>query len=94
MIKHIVLWKLKNPEAAGEIMEGLQSLPAHIPQIREFEVGLCIGTGEAAADVALLSSFENCADLQSYLEHPEHCKVATRIRELTCDRRVADYEIG
>ncbi len=92
MIKHIVLWKLKDRAQAAEMKAALEALPAKIPQIVTFEVGICLAAGEALADVALYSEFASLADLETYVAHPEHQKVVAFIRPLVSERRVADYE--
>lgn len=91
MIKHIVLWKLNDRSKAGVMKSALEALPAVIPQIREFEVGVGTEAGEVFADISLVSAFDNAEDLQAYLQHPEHQKVVVLIRGLAAERRVADY---
>lgn len=92
MIKHIVFWKLKDRSSAADIKAALDTLPARIPAIATLEVGICAGTGEAMADIALYSEFASRADLEAYIEHPEHRKVVDFVRPLVSERRVADYE--
>ena len=101
MIKHVVMWRLKD-EAGGQPKEAnirdmkgwLESLPARIPQIRSFEVGLNINPSERAWDVVLVSSFEDEADLAAYSSHPQHQAVVASIRAVTAEVRVVDYVAG
>jgi hypothetical protein len=93
MIKHIVVWRLKDRSKAESMKAALEALPAAIPQIRSFEVGICMEPGESLADIALVSTFESNADLQAYVVHPAHQKVVALIRELAAERRVADYVV-
>jgi len=93
MIKHIVVWKLKDRSKAEFMKAALEALPAAIPQIRAFEVGICMEAGESLADIALVSTFDSKADLQAYVVHPAHQKVVAIIRELAAERRVADYVV-
>lgn len=55
MITHIVLFKLKeaDPQIAAEMRRRLLELPARIPEIRHFEVGLNVVESPRAYDVAL-----------------------------------------
>ena len=83
MLKHIVLFKLKeNAEGASKeqnakkIKADLEALKGVIPQIRHIEVGINCIPGDAAYDVALYSSFADEKDLSIYMKHPEHVKVA------------------
>ena len=72
MIKHIVMWKLKDfaEEAnkavnAQKIKELLESLKDKIKEIKHIEVGINIINSDASADVALYSEFECMEDLIS-----------------------------
>lgn len=91
MIKHIVLWKLHDRTQAGAMKAALDGLPARIPEIHKLEAGICADSGDALADIALYSEFKSEADLQTYIQHPEHQKVVAFIRPLVSERRVADY---
>ena len=100
MIKHIVLWKLKEEaegrskkENAFELKNRLEALKSQIPEILQLEVGLSIESGETVSDVALYSSFKDKAALEIYQKHPEHQKVVGYVRQITAERRVVDYEI-
>ncbi len=98
MIKHIVVWKLKEhaeggskEENARKIKAGLEALKNKIPQIQRIEVGLnCIPSG-AAYDLALYSEFANEKDLDVYQKHPEHQKIADFVAKVREDRVVVDY---
>lgn len=92
MIKHIVLWRLRDRANAPAIKSKLEALPAMIPAIRKLEVGVNIIPGDAVADVALYSEFDSLADLETYMNHPEHQNVVAFIRPLASERRVADYQ--
>ena len=101
MIKHVVMWRLKDEagggsrEASARAVQGwLEELPARIPQIRSFEVGLNINPSERAWDVVLVSSFEDEADLATYSSHPRHQAVVASIRAVTAEVRVVDYVAG
>lgn len=91
MIKHIVLWKLKDRSKAAEMKAALDALPAKIPQIAGFEVGINKEAGESLADIALISAFATQADLDTYINHPAHQIVVAFIRPLVSERRVADW---
>lgn len=93
MIKHIVLWKLKDRSKAVEMKAALDTLPALISQIAEFEVGINKEAGESLSDMALSSAFATQADLETYVNHPAHQAVVAFIRPLVSERRVADWII-
>ena len=99
MVKHIVLWKLKDnldgkpkKELAAELKSALEGLKRNIPGIRALEVGLNTNPAETASDVSLYTEFKTQADLDAYQKHPEHLKVVEFVKKVTTERRVSDYE--
>lgn len=101
MIKHIVLWKLKEVSECGDRLQNarkmkqdLEALKAVIPQIRHIEVGLNSIPSDASYDVALYSEFESEKDLDIYQKHPEHLKVAEFVGKVRERRVVVDYHVG
>ncbi len=100
MIKHIVMWKLKDSargvskeENAMELKSVLEDLKSKIDVIKEIEVGIDFNKSAAAYDVALYSVFDSRDDLQTYQKHPEHVKVVDFVNEIRDERVVVDYEI-
>ena len=99
MIKHIVMWKLKDShegmskdELIVKIKQDLEGLKSAIPAIKTMEIGKNFNELSASYDVALYSEFESKEDLEIYQKHPEHVKVAKFIRQIRTDVAVADYE--
>ena len=66
MIKHIVLFTLKDPANAPKVKALLDSCKDIVPGIREFEVGIKTEGLEATADVVLVSTFDDAAALAAY----------------------------
>ena len=100
MIKHIVMWTLKDEaegadkaESAAEMKRQLSALPALIPCIRELEVGVGVFAASPACDVVLYTVFASRADLDAYQAHPEHQKVVGFVKQVAASRSVVDYEI-
>lgn len=98
MLKHIVLFKLKeSAEGAGreenarKIKAQLEALTSRIPQIMHLEVGINCVPGDAAYDVAVYSEFANAQDLDAYLKHPEHIQAAVFVGKVRESRVVVDY---
>lgn len=92
MIKHIVMWTLKDPADAPKMKTLLESCRAVVPGIVAFEVGTRTVGLEASADVVLYSAFEDQAALAAYQQHPHHLDVAAQIGPLRQTRTVLDYE--
>lgn len=98
MVKHIVMWKLKDfaegssrIENAKHIKELLESLKDKIAEIKSIEAGININNSDSAYDVVLYSEFEDDAALEAYQNHPEHIKVADFIGKVKEHRVVVDY---
>ena len=99
MIKHIVLWKLKNfaegagkPQNAEKMKKDLEALKNTISVIRRIEVGLNMMPSDAAYDIALYAEFANEKDLDAYQKHPEHLKIADFVGKVRESRVVVDYK--
>jgi hypothetical protein len=99
MIKHVVMWKLKNfaedadkTRNAKRIKIELEALRNTIPQIFHLEVGINFLESDAAYDVVLFSVFKNEKDLELYQNHPDHRAVAEFVGKVKEDRAVVDYK--
>jgi hypothetical protein len=100
MIKHIVLWKLKEhaegkskADNAAKLKRELEGLASKIKEIRKLEVGVNFNTVQDAYDLGLVSEFATKDDLDLYQNHPEHQRVAGLLRRLRESRIVVDYEM-
>lgn len=100
MVKHIVLFKLKDEapeaqklEAMNRFKAAIEALPARIPVIRKIEVGLNINPGEAWS-IGLYSEFDSLEDVKSYAVHPDHVAAGKLLAEVKESRACVDYEIG
>ena len=99
MIKHVILWKLKEELSDSEkaavkekIKCGLEGLEGKIPGLLDITVQICPLAG-SNAEVMLDSSFESEEALKGYAVHPEHVRVAdTFVRPYTQVRMCMDYE--
>lgn len=102
MLKHIVMWKLKETEGSSKqenvlkMKAMLENLPEHIKEIEFFEVGLSyLDTADVSnSNLVLHSEFENEAALKAYAEHPEHLKVVDFAKQVVAERRVVDHLVG
>ncbi len=99
MVKHIILWQLKDELSAEEkiavkqgIKEGLEGLKGKVPGLLDIKVNI-EPLASSNADVMLDSEFEDEAALKGYAIHPEHVKVAdNNVRPYTKTRVCMDYE--
>ncbi len=100
MVKHVILWTLKDEYSAEEkenikqgIKEGLESLKGKVPGIVDIKVNIN-GLPSSNADLMLDSTFESEDALKNYSTHPEHVAVAdSKVRPYTKIRSCLDYTI-
>ena len=102
MVKHIILWRLKDELTADEkakvkqeIKAGLEGLAGRIPGLLSIEVNVDGRLDSSNADVMLDSTFVDEAALKAYAVHPEHVAVADgKVRPYTCLRTCLDYVVN
>ena len=100
MVKHIILWQLKDEfseeekmEIKKEIKDGLEGLQGKISGLLDIKVNI-YGLDSSNADLMLDSTFENEQYLKEYAIHPEHVKVADgKVRPFTKNRVCIDFEV-
>lgn len=100
MVKHIILWKLKenlspeeNATVRKNIKEQLEALKGKVPGLTDITVHIA-PLPSSNAEVMLDSTLENEEALKGYQTHPEHVKVAdTYVRPYTQVRMCMDYEM-
>ncbi len=99
MVKHIILWQLKDEFTAEEkenikagIKSGLEGLQGKIPGLIDIHVQT-EGLPSSNTDVMLDSTFEDEAALKAYAVHPAHVEVAdNNVRPYTKSRSCLDFE--
>ena len=100
MIKHIVMWKLKD-EAEGadraanarEMKRRLDQCANIVPGQLAFEVVLAQPGLEATYDVVLYSEFADKAALDAYIAHPTHKALVPFIGAIREGRQCMVYEV-
>lgn len=101
MIRHIVMWKLKD-EAEGASREKnaeklkliLEGLKTSIEEIKNVEVGIQVnGDDDEALDVVLICDFANDLDFKMYTRNPAHKKAVKFIESVVEKRVFVDYHV-
>ncbi|MDM8336985.1 Dabb family protein [Mediterranea massiliensis] len=99
MVKHIVLFKLKDEapeaeklEAMNSFKKAIEALPAKIAVIRKIEVGLNMNPGETWS-IALYSEFDSLDDVKFYATHPDHVAAGKLLAAVKENRACVDYEV-
>lgn len=95
MVKHIIIWKLKeehnNDKVKKDIKENLENLKGQIPGLLEIEVSIN-PLKSSNGDVLLYSVFENEEALKTYAYHKKHVYVADNfVRPFTKERNCMDF---
>jgi hypothetical protein len=98
MIRHIILFKLKDFSSESERNEALQnvlvtfrSLVGQIPQIRQFRVEPDCVQGPSSYDVIIDSTFNSIEDLKAYQAHPAHIDAVALNRQWSETKIGGDY---
>ena len=96
MVKHIILWKLKDEFNTEKVKLGIKSslegLLGVVPNLVEINVETET-LPSSNVDVMLYSVFTDFEALKNYAVHPEHVKAAdTFVRPYTETRACFDYE--
>ena len=92
MIKHIVMFKLKDRSTAPQMKARLMEIEGNIDVIREWEVGINIGESSKPYDVVVYSAFDSLADVATFRKHPKHVEVVESIKPLIETSGTVDYE--
>ena len=99
MIKHIVMFKLKEAEGrteyenAIEAQKRFENVIANVKELKKGEV--VINSDKAPASnytISLLCDFDNIDDLNAYQVHPAHVEFGKFIGTVKTDRACIDYE--
>lgn len=101
MIRHIVMWKLKEKAAgatkkknAAKLKLILEGLKTNIEEIKAVEVGIQINDDEKdSLDVVLTCDFETDLDFQMYTRNAHHKKAEEFIKSVAEKRYFVDYNV-
>lgn len=86
MLTHVVCWKYKaeiSAETRDEHRAMLRNLKQIIPEVIDLKVGADVLHLERSFDTALVATYENLTDLETYNAHPEHQKVVAFGRDIS-----------
>ncbi|NTU97637.1 MAG: Dabb family protein [Chlorobiaceae bacterium] len=99
MIKHIVIWRLKDFAEGNQkevnaaiVKRKLESLSGRIPGMSLIEAGIDFSRSDSSGDIVLYCEFSGRDALDTYQKHPEHVAIKDFIGNVTQERRVVDYE--
>ena len=94
MIKHIVMYKLKNPsiENCKAMVDKFMSMEGKIDILKSVQAGFDILKRERSFDVCLECVFDSRQDMELYQSHPVHIPVKEFVGGLVEKAHSVDYE--
>lgn len=94
MIKHIVLFKLKNPteENIEKAVQVVKDMEGKIEVMISMEIGVNFVKSQRASDISLTAIFSTVEDLNIYQQHPAHMPLKVYMREVCASISSVDYE--
>ena len=100
MVKHIILWQLKDELSLQEkelvkkeIKAGLEDLQGKVPGLLDIHVQIS-ALDSSNADLMLDVTLEDAEALKGYAVHPDHLAVAnSKVRPYTKTRICMDFQI-
>jgi hypothetical protein len=97
VIRHVVVLRWQDDATAEQrqaVVDGLRALPAVIPELRAYVVGVDAGLAEGNADLVVIGDTDDEVGWRAYMEHPAHQQViAERIRPILAARTAIQIEL-
>jgi quinol monooxygenase YgiN len=100
MLKHIVMWKLKeHAEGADRAANAvkvkalLDACDSLVPGMLKLEVAIAEPGLEATCDVVMYSEFTDKAALDAYQNHPQHVALKPFVGAVREARQCMDYQL-
>lgn len=97
MIKHVVCFKLKDPneKLLKETKDILLSMKGNVPMLKDIEVGVDFLHSPRSYDIILIVTLDDKDDLEKYQNDPYHCDVVKRHMHSVASSSIAlDWTIG
>lgn len=89
MIKHIVIFKWREDVTEADVsavLDDLRALPDAIDALEDYLAAPDLGLSEGNGDFAIVATLANAEALRSYVDHPQHVAVVTRLRAMADSR--------
>jgi hypothetical protein len=91
MIKHVVMWTLKDKTKAEELKKAIDSMKGKINSLTDIECGINYNEN-ADCDLVLISVHKTRQDLDAYQVDPIHKEVGALIGGSVSSRHAVDFE--
>nr|WP_321257968.1 Dabb family protein [uncultured Pseudodesulfovibrio sp.] len=100
MVKHIVMWTLKEEaegasaqENGAKMKEMLELLNGRIEGLQHIEVSCEIVAAEPECHIVLCSEHDDVDALNHYQGHPEHQACVAFVKKVAAGRKALDYVV-
>ncbi len=93
MVKHVVMWKLKDKNRAEELKDAIYSMKGKVSSMVDVECGINFNPGEAACDLVLISTHNSRTELDTYQDDPLHGEIKKIVGPAAMSRHVTDFEM-
>lgn len=92
MVKHVVMWTLKDEDDAPKLKAAIENMKGKVPSMVDVECGINYNTGNAACDLILISVHNSKEELDAYQDDPIHGEVKKLVGAAVTARYVVDFE--
>lgn len=95
MVKHVVMYKLKNPteQNAIALASKFLSMKGKIDVLKSIESGVDILRSDRSFDVALICQFDSLEDMEVYRTHEVHLPVMAYVKSVVESSKSVDFII-
>jgi heme-degrading monooxygenase HmoA len=94
MIKHIVLWKLKEgavEKGLSQFKTMLEEMQGTVEGLKMLEIGVNSTPLDTSCDLVLYTVFDSFEALTLFQNHPKHLKIKQAAKQWVLDRHQVDY---
>lgn len=92
MIKHIYLYKIKDPSKKEEVVAKLMSLKNHVPEIFELEVGMDFKGADNSYEICEYVTFRTMQDFLAFGKNEYHESIRQYMSSVQKSSVKIDYE--
>lgn len=97
MIKHIVMWTLKEEarrDSINQMKKMLESMQNKVDGLTYLEVGINSISNDCECDLVLYTEFQNKSSLKEYQNHPDHLLIKKFVGPICDSRHQVDFEVN
>lgn len=93
MVKHIVMYKLKEPteQNAVALQQKFLSMKGKIEVLKDIQSGVDVLRSDRSFDVVLICQFDSMEDMEIYRTHEVHLPVMEYVKSVVQISKSVDY---